>query len=116
MLGDEGQDTFDVAVPGDADVGTAVRPGAVLAGKYRVERTLGRGGMGLVLGATHIHSGELVAIKVLQATALKNKEAVARFEREARAAGKMSGEYAARTWILRTPDPSRGMRTRTESV
>jgi hypothetical protein len=35
-----------------------VKPGDVLAGKYRVERVLGDGGMGVVVAAHHIQLDE----------------------------------------------------------
>ena len=40
---------------------TPVAPGDVLAGKYRVERLLGRGAMGVVVSARHMELGEHVA-------------------------------------------------------
>jgi serine/threonine-protein kinase len=43
-----------------------IRPGDVLLGKYRVERGLGRGGMGIVVAARHLELGELFAIKMLR--------------------------------------------------
>ncbi len=73
-----------------------VRPGDVLAGKYRIERLLGQGGMGVVVAATHIQLDERVAIKFLLPAALQNPEAVARFAREARAAVKIKSEHVAR--------------------
>jgi serine/threonine protein kinase len=75
---------------------TQVFPGQVLAGKYRVDRVLGAGGMGVVVAATHLHLDERVAIKFLLPEALQNAEAVARFGREARAAVKIRGEHVAR--------------------
>ena len=42
-----------------------VAQGDVLAGKYRVERVLGAGGMGVVVPATHLELDERVAIKFL---------------------------------------------------
>jgi len=39
--------------------------GQPLAGKYRIERVLGQGGMGVVVAAHHIHLDEVVAIKFL---------------------------------------------------
>ncbi len=39
-----------------------VRVGEVLAGKYRVERVLGAGGMGVVIAARHLHLDDTVAI------------------------------------------------------
>src|SRR5258706_9948366 len=71
-------------------------PGDILAGKYRIERMLGRGGMGMVVAATHIHLDDRVAIKFLLPEALHNQEAVARFVREARAAVKIKSEHVAR--------------------
>jgi serine/threonine-protein kinase len=73
-----------------------VRPGEVLADKYRIEQVLGQGGMGVVVQATHLHLDERVAIKFLLPAALQNEEAVARFAREARAAVKIKSEHVAR--------------------
>jgi serine/threonine protein kinase len=75
---------------------TQVFPGQILGGKYRVDRVLGAGGMGMVVAATHLHLEERVAIKFLLPEAMENPEAVARFGREARAAVKIRGEHVAR--------------------
>ena len=72
------------------------RPGDLLAGKYRVERVIGQGGMGVVVVAHHEQLDEKVAIKFLLPEALKNAEAVGRFAREARAAVKIKSEHVAR--------------------
>ncbi len=72
------------------------REGDVLAGKFRIERVLGVGGMGMVVSALHLHLDERVAIKFLLPEALGNGEAVARFGREARAAVKIKSEHVAR--------------------
>lgn len=69
----------------DADQGT-VEPGTVFEGKYRVERMLGRGGMGEVYAATHLLLDKDVAIKVLLAEYASDKSMVSRMIREARAA------------------------------
>lgn len=76
--------------------GTEVAPGQILAGKFRIDRILGRGGMGVVVQATHLALEERVAIKFLLPEALENSEAVRRFEREARAAVKIKSEHVAR--------------------
>jgi serine/threonine-protein kinase len=73
-----------------------VKEGDVLAGKYRIERVLGAGGMGVVVSAMHLQLDERVAIKFLLPGALHNAEAVARFAREARAAVKIKSEHVAR--------------------
>ncbi len=73
-----------------------VREGDVLAGKYRIERVLGVGGMGVVVAAHHIQLDEKVALKFLLQEALGNAEIVARFAREARAAVKIKSEHVAR--------------------
>src|SRR4051812_29611172 len=73
-----------------------VREGDVLAGKYRVDKILGAGGMGVVVAAHHVQLDERVAIKFLLPEALGNAEAVARFAREARAAVKIKSEHVAR--------------------
>jgi serine/threonine-protein kinase len=76
--------------------GTGVLPGDVLAGKYRVERVIGHGGMGVVVAAQHLVLDERVAIKLLLPEALSNTEAVARFVREAKAAVRIRSEHVAR--------------------
>jgi serine/threonine protein kinase len=73
-----------------------VREGEILAGKYRVDRVLGVGGMGVVVAAHHIDLDERVAIKFLLPETLGSAEAVARFAREARAAVKIKSEHVAR--------------------
>ncbi len=73
-----------------------VREGDILAGKYRVDRVLGTGGMGVVVAAHHIDLDEKVAIKFLLPETLANAEAVGRFAREARAAVKIKSEHVAR--------------------
>jgi serine/threonine-protein kinase len=70
--------------------------GQLLAGKYRIERVLGRGGMGAVVAAHHVVLDQVVAIKFLLPETLGSAEAVARFEREARAAVKIQSEHVAR--------------------
>ncbi|MEP7121462.1 MAG: serine/threonine-protein kinase [Byssovorax sp.] len=73
-----------------------IGPGDVIAGKYRIERVLGRGGMGVVVAATHLRLGEKVAIKFLLPGALGNADALGRFDREARAAAKIRSEHVAK--------------------
>jgi serine/threonine-protein kinase len=74
----------------------AVRPGTVLAGKYRIERVLGQGGMGVVVAAEHLQLAQRVALKFLLPEACSNGQAVARFLREARAAVQIQSEHVAR--------------------
>ena len=73
-----------------------VRVGEVLLGKYRVERELGRGGMGYVVAARHLELGELVAIKMILGEYAANDEMVRRFMREARAAAQIASEHVVR--------------------
>jgi serine/threonine-protein kinase len=73
-----------------------VRSGDVLAGKYRVDRVLGEGGMGVVVAATHVTLDQKVALKFLLPHAIANPEALARFLREARSAVRLKSEHVAR--------------------
>lgn len=65
-------------------------------GKYRIERELGSGGMGVVLEATHVALGQTVAVKLLNAEHARSSEVVARFLREARIAATLPTEHIAR--------------------
>ncbi len=79
----------------DSDI-AGVKEGDVLAGKYRIDKVLGVGGMGVVVAAHHIHLDDRVAIKFMLPHALTNGDAVSRFAREARAAVKIKSEHVAR--------------------
>ena len=70
-------------------------PGDILLGKYRIERVLGQGGMGVVVAARHVELGQPYAIKFLLPTVLTHDEAVERFLREARAAARLTSEHVA---------------------
>ncbi len=80
----------------DSQSTAGVREGQVIAGKYRIDRIVGEGGMGVVVAAHHLQLDERVAIKFLLPEALGNPEVVARFAREARAAVKIKSEHVAR--------------------
>ena len=70
---------------------------STLGGKYRIERVLGAGGMGTVYAAIDVSTGQRVAVKVIHAhLSADTTAAVARFEREARAAGSIDTEHIAR--------------------
>jgi serine/threonine protein kinase len=73
-----------------------VRPGDLLAGKYRVERILGVGGMGIVVAARHEQLDQMVAIKFVREEALLTEDGAERFLREARASVKLKSEHVAR--------------------
>jgi serine/threonine protein kinase len=82
------------------------KPGEVVAGKYRIERIIGKGGMGAVLSAQHELLGQRIAIKFLLGEIAQNPEAVARFNNEARNAFKIQSEHVCRVMDVGT---ERGM-------
>jgi serine/threonine protein kinase len=63
--------------------------GQTIDGKYKVERLLGKGGMGAVYLATHLGTERPVAVKVIVPQFMERAEFVERFRREARAAGRL---------------------------
>ncbi len=63
--------------------------GSTVDGKYRVERLLGRGGMGAVFRALHLGTDRTVALKVIVPDFADRPDFLARFEREARACGRL---------------------------
>jgi serine/threonine-protein kinase len=82
-----------------------VQPGDVLLDKYRVERVLGQGGMGVVVAARHVELGELFAIKLLLPQGMRYPGAAPRFVREARASARLKGEHVAKVHdVGRLPD------------
>lgn len=70
--------------------------GSLFAGKYVIERLLGKGGMGAVFLARHQVLGQRFAIKCLLGDTSASSIAVARFLNEARNAATLQSEYVAR--------------------
>jgi serine/threonine protein kinase len=60
--------------------------GSTVAGKYHIDRLIGRGGMGAVFQATNAVIGKRVALKFLAARTSQDSDAATRFQREAEAA------------------------------
>ncbi len=65
-------------------------PGSIVAERYRIEALLGEGGMGAVYRAEHVHMRKTFALKVLLPEWSSTPEVLARFEREAIAAGRIA--------------------------
>jgi len=79
-----------------------VRVGDVVAGKYRIERELGSGGMGVVVCATHLQLNQHVALKFLVDSGLEAHVAAERFLREARATFRLRSEHTVRVMDVGT--------------
>src|SRR3954470_21165012 len=67
--------------------------GAILVGKYRVTREIGRGGMAAVYEALHISLNKRIAIKVLAQELAASTVVIERFFREARAAASVKSPH-----------------------
>ncbi|WP_437836146.1 serine/threonine-protein kinase [Sorangium sp. So ce1153] len=100
LLADRDLGAAPAAAAGDP--AEAAAPGTLIAGKYRVIRALGRGGMGVVLLARHEALDRNVALKLLRGR--KSGGDVARFLREARAASRLESEHVARVMDVGTLD------------
>ena len=67
--------------------------GRVIAGRYRLEAPLGRGGMGTIWSAEHVKLRSRVAIKFLDASIADDPEMLERFLREAQSAAAVRGSH-----------------------
>ncbi|AUX29173.1 MULTISPECIES: serine/threonine-protein kinase [Sorangium] len=70
--------------------------GQCIAGKYRLARLLGKGGMGSVWLAEHLSLRTPVAIKLIDVEAAKNAGARARFDREAQLAARIRSAHVVK--------------------
>jgi eukaryotic-like serine/threonine-protein kinase len=81
--------------------------GMVVDGRYRLDSTIGRGGMGLVYRATHLGMRRQVAVKILHPSLAASPDVRSRFEREALAVGKVDHPNCVATYdVGRLPDGS----------
>ena len=99
-----------------------IQPGRILAGRYRIDQQIGVGGMAVVYRATDLNTQHFVAVKVLKPEYNQDAEYVARFQREAEAASKMTHHNIVNlAWIpaataISSWSTSRGRRSRTSSA
>jgi eukaryotic-like serine/threonine-protein kinase len=107
IVQDEGHKRTGVLVPDDkatvysplGPVSTSMRAAPVAGervGKYIIEKTLGRGGMGVVVAARHEQLDEQVAIKLLHPKAARDTVQRERFVREARSIVRIKSEHVVR--------------------
>ena len=95
-------------VAASSEIVTApVKEGEVLAAKYRVEKVIGFGGMGVVVSAMHLELDKRVALKFLLPQAAASDELIGRFMREAKASVKLKGSHVAQTLDVGRMDDGR---------
>src|SRR5689334_19369136 len=70
--------------------------GATIAGRYRVERLIGAGAMGVVVLGRHLQLDRQVAIKFLQPELRRDPSAVARISREAELLARIQSDHVVR--------------------
>lgn len=73
-------------------------PSELVAGKYRLTRLLGRGGMGSVWEGVHSSLGTRVAVKFIETEFVDSAEARSRFENEARAAAQLLSKHVVKVF------------------
>src|SRR5262245_60437092 len=76
----------------------SIPPGEMVADKYRIDRVIGVGGVGIVYAATHSELDAPVAIKFLRPEMQARPDIVRRFGREAKAAVRLKSEHVARVY------------------
>ncbi|MFO0761536.1 MAG: protein kinase [Byssovorax sp.] len=85
------------AVPDAATSGSQdLSPGTIICGRYKIEKILGRGGMGAVYAVHHVNTEEALALKVLHPVLASNTQAVERFRTEARAPVRIGTDHVVR--------------------
>lgn len=70
--------------------------GSIVAGKYRLERVIGRGSMGVVMASTDMTLGRRVAVKLILPHHAADPQLRGRFIREARTMTRLRSEHVAR--------------------
>jgi serine/threonine protein kinase len=91
-----------------SDSEPAYAEGTLLAGRYRVVRLLGEGGMGSVYEAEHLALGRRVAVKVMRRRYADQKAMVERFGVEARSASKVAHPNVVQVFDYGTTEAGEG--------
>ncbi len=81
--------------------------GTLVAGKYRLERLLGRGGMGSVWEGVHTSLGTQVAVKFIEAEFANHPEIRDRFFNEAFAAARLQSKHIVQVYDHGVDDAGR---------
>ncbi len=100
-------------IPGTGGGGSSdggPKPGDLIADRYQIERFIGRGGMAEVFAGLNVRTGKRVALKWIRPALATTTEALARFRREAVAAGRIHHpnvvtvfdvvEHKTATWLV----------------
>jgi serine/threonine protein kinase len=100
-------------IPGTGGGGSSdggPKPGDLIADRYQIERFIGRGGMAEVFAGLNVRTGKRVALKWIRPALATTTEALARFRREAVAAGRIHHpnvvtvfdvvEHKSATWLV----------------
>jgi protein-disulfide isomerase/tRNA A-37 threonylcarbamoyl transferase component Bud32 len=82
--------------------------GTTFATDYRIERELGRGGMGVVYVATQLSTGRKRALKLMHPALIRNDEMRRRFEQEARVGSQIKSEHVVEV-VAAGIEPGSGM-------
>lgn len=81
----------EIEVP---EVARVIREGRI--GPYELLEEIGRGGIGVVMRARHVHLGKLVAVKLLRPDSLGTADEVRRFRREMKSIGAIDSPHVVR--------------------
>ncbi len=73
-----------------------ITPGMVIAGRYRIAKQLGEGGVGAVFLVQHVHTDERLALKVLHTQMAMDPTTIERFRAEARAPARIDSDHIVR--------------------
>ena len=97
---DEARDDLDRAL----EVGGPGQFTGAVVGSWELGHVLGRGGMGEVYEASHVHTGAPAAVKLLRRELMVDRMHVERFLREVRAASALDSPHVVRVLEASGPD------------
>lgn len=89
---------------GDFELPEYVRLGELFQDRYRLDTVLGRGAVGVVVGARHLLLDRPVAIKFMLGAASEQPESIARFVQEARSAARLKSAHVVKVFDVAVLD------------